>query len=100
MARKKGSKNIQTVLFEEILAAEKFNPVEEIIYVYREALKAYKADRGNNGVSNNNHQYLTLAGKMAEGFLPYKYPKRKPVDKDNNAGETLTDILKAITNSK
>ncbi len=98
--RKKGGKNFQTKALEEILAGKKFEPAERLLYLYEQALQAWKDGKGKGPMSDNNHKYLEIALKAVDGLMPYIYPKRKPVDKSGDAGETLTDILKAISSSK
>ena len=95
--RKKGVINKRSQKAMEILANEKFCPLLKMIEMYERGLKEFKDDR-----SDFRFKYLEIAANQLKELAQYAFPKRKAIDFpiDEETGQSLIDIVKAVARSK
>ena len=81
----------------EILANEKFCPLLKMIEMYERALDEFEKDR-----SDFRFKYLEIAANQLKELAQYAFPKRKAIDFpiDEETGQSLIDIVKAVARSK
>ena len=88
--RKAGTPNRKTQELSELAKSLGVNPFE-IMLLFS------KGDHKKLGLKFPIAPEVML--QAARSASEYLFPKRKPVDKSGDAGETLTDILRAISKS-
>lgn len=91
--RKKGTPNKKTVELMQVLEKNKFDPGEELIYLYREAKKIFEFRKKNSNLVGA----LSAMDRMievAEDIAQYVYPKKKAIEHSGEVGvRTFADFI-------
>lgn len=88
--RKKGSKNLRTLEFLEVLAQHNWNSAKALIHIHNEAIENYYEykqrflDNRTSPMEDNASTYLKIALGAAQDLASYEYPKQKAIEKNVN----------------
>lgn len=92
--RKKGTPNKKTAELLEVLAANNYNPSEELIYFGNQARRIFEY-RKKKGNLSGALSALETAINVAEAIAQYVYPKKKSIEHSGDIGvRTVADFAK------
>ncbi len=93
--RKKGTPNKKTVELMTMLEGLKFDPGQELVFCYREAVKLYQ-ERKKAGYIKGAVSSLSLASKVANDIAQFVYPRKKAIEHSGEVGvKTFADFVAA-----
>ena len=101
--RPKGSPNKKTIEFQNMLAANNFDPGEEYVALYRKQMELYRmlaAEKMRGGKRMKNPSgaaaILSDAGVSLNNICQYVYPKKKAIEHSGEVGvKTFADFIAA-----